>query len=68
MKDEFNLSDKEFFSQSMLKRVYFREDVKEFIKILKEIGIKHYYDMGDKKHYFTISIEDLDNLAGDKLK
>lgn len=36
MNKDFNLSKKSYYSQTMLRKVYFEEDVKEFIQQLKK--------------------------------
>ena len=72
MKEEFNLSekvfvcDKSFIFDDMRKGVILKEDVKEFIKLLKESFIDT-----DEHNYFgytkTRILEKINKLAGDKL-
>lgn len=43
---------------------------KEFIRLVNELSVKseEYYNMKTKKHYLVIAREDLDELAGEKLR
>ena len=54
----------------LFRSVIFKDDVQEFIKELKLLRdiVDMFYDMHGKKHYIVIAIEDINKLAGDKLK
>ncbi|KKL88384.1 hypothetical protein LCGC14_1925280, partial [marine sediment metagenome] len=47
--------------------VYPEKDVKEFIRLLKDLAIDRYYSMNEKKHYLSIAWEDIDKLVGKEL-
>ena len=54
------LSDKEWTYPSTNEKIFFKEDVKEFIKELK----KHFSKMPNR----TFNLRKIDELAGEKLK
>jgi len=62
MEKEFNLSEKEddFFNMDYDDRLYYKKDVKEFIKRLKEA-------LKNDEAFLSIDEEIIDKLAGDKL-
>lgn len=60
---EFNLSEKIFIANGV-EEVIFTDDIREFIKRLKE-GKEHVQDFGGG--YDVIRIEELYKLAGDEL-
>jgi len=73
MKKEFNLSEKMFSLQKLdnlpIKRrseFLFKEDVKEFIRLLKEEAEKEVTHGGKLRWYHLIEI--IDTLAGKDLK
>ena len=55
MEKEFNLSDKIKYYALWDLDILFKEDIKEFLRLLKGLGD------------YRISKEDIDKLAGDKL-
>jgi hypothetical protein len=73
---EFNLSEKiKLHPNNDSMRILFQEDVKEFIRLLKEKkqNIQFKWNLKGMKGYHNgtqemISIDDLDALAGEKLK
>ena len=73
---EFNLSEKEQMTQIFGDSVFYfkKEDIKEFIKRLKEAQINLWENYGDgKKPYdvdeFSIMLnKEIDKLVGEKLK
>jgi len=67
MEKEFNLSDKIWKEKDCKCSHINIENVQEFIRLLKELDSPT-LDLDDGKHYIHITIEDIDNLAGDKLK
>ncbi len=64
MKDEFNLSEKAHFTSydDKYRNVYFEEDVKKFIKLIKNMLDD---DMSERELYLY---QQIDKLAGKKLK
>jgi len=67
MEKEFNLSEKEIVEPFGNNGVYWAEDVKEFIKRLKEcFGISI---IGNKPYTYTAEMiyKQIDKLAGDRL-
>ena len=76
MEKEFNLSEKEQMTQIFGDSVFYfkKEDIKEFIKRLKEAQINLWENYGDgKKPYdvdeFSIMLnKEIDKLVGEKLK
>jgi hypothetical protein len=62
MNKEFNLSEKEWYDGAMY--LYNKEDVKEFIRLLKENIVKQTSWNGILK---DMIFEEIDKLAGDKL-
>jgi len=69
MTEEFNLSEKEQMKQIFGESIFYfkREDVKEFIRLFKEILLNNY----DYENFSEVTrnsiFEDIDKLAGDKL-
>ncbi len=57
---EFNLSENGILDNEVPKIYYWEEDVREFIRLLKEELID--------KDYYTLALEIIDKLAGEKLK
>jgi hypothetical protein len=67
---EFNLSEKSagfYFPKSGKKSYYSEEDVKEFIRLLKEKG-KCKNPSQNREIIYLLSEKEIDELAGDKLK
>ena len=57
---EFCLSENGILDNEVPKIYYWEEDVREFIRLLKEELID--------KDYYTLALEIIDKLAGEKLK
>jgi len=58
MSKEFNLSDKKFLTKGWKQEIYLKEDVKEFIRRLKE-------EINTNDDFDVLYI--IDKLAGDEL-
>jgi hypothetical protein len=61
--NEFNLSEKMNYGNEDVDDMFYFEDVKEFIRLLKESG----ETMTTNKNLILLTISDIDKLAGDKL-
>jgi hypothetical protein len=64
MKKEFNLSEKEIWVDEPSEEFYFKSDVKEFIKLLKEKCVD---DSGKKDFVLYDAWNKIDKLAGSRL-
>lgn len=63
--DTFNLSKKQFETEEWKQKIYLEEDVKEFIRLLKE-RIRQDGRIAGNKTWLPLLME-IDKLAGDKL-